>query len=120
MIYTLRAVDPPRDIAANVRVASNFWARFRGLMLVARLEPGEALAFRPGGTIHMMFMRFAIDAVFCGGDGRVLKVGRNVRPWIGVSRAPRGTKLLIEMAAGAADSIHPGDVLMLVAVTESP
>ena len=119
-MYTLRNARTGANLATAVRVASNFWARFRGLMLVPTLEPGHALAFRPGGTIHMMFMRFAIDAVFCSTDGQVLKVGRNVRPWIGISTAPRHTKLLIEMASGAADSIKIGDTLELIRTTTEP
>ena len=113
-ISVLRNADTGAEVADRVRMADNFWTRFRGLMLAAPLEPGEALAFRPGGTIHMMFMRFALDVVFCDADGAVLKVGRDVKPWIGISTAPRRTKLMIEMAAGAAAELQPGVRLELV------
>ena len=91
-------------VAANVAVADNFWTRFRGLMFRSPLAVGDGLAFSPAGTIHMMFMRFPIDAVFCDHDGRVTKVARDVRPWIGGAVAPRKTRLLIELPAGALTS----------------
>ena len=34
----------------------------------------------------MMFMLFAIDAVFYDRGGRITKMARNVRPWIGLGR----------------------------------
>jgi uncharacterized protein len=49
----------------------------------------------------MMFMRFAIDAVFLSPDGEVLKVSANVRPWR--TAAARGAKAVIELPAGEAD-----------------
>ncbi len=115
----LRNVETGAVIASKVRMADNFWTRFRGLMLAGKLAPGEALAFRPGGTIHMMFMRFAIDVVFMDADGKVLKVGRNVKPWIGISTAPRRTKSMIEMAAGAAGGVEAGQVLELQQGTDA-
>ena len=36
--------------------------------VVRGLEPDEGMLFRPAGSIHMLFMRFAIDAVFCDRD----------------------------------------------------
>ena len=101
-------------VAGHVEMADNFWTRFRGLMLRSRLAPGEGLAFTPAGTIHMMFMRFPIDAVFCDRDGKVTKVARNVRPWISGAIAPRKTKLLIELPSGGADTVTVGDELELV------
>ena len=110
----LRNKQSQAIVAGHVEIADNFWTRFRGLMLRSRLQPGEGLAFRPAGTIHMMFMLFAIDAVFCDGDGKVTKVARGVRPWIGGAIAPRRTKLLIELPSGGADAINVGDELELV------
>jgi hypothetical protein len=110
----LRNKQSQAVVAANIDMADNFWTRFRGLMLRSRLKPGEGLAFSPAGTIHMMFMRFSIDAVFCDRDGRVTKVARSVRPWIGGAIAPRKTKLLIELPSGGADGVNVGDELELV------
>jgi uncharacterized membrane protein (UPF0127 family) len=86
----------------------------RGLLGRASLAPGEAMLFRPAGSIHMMFMRFTIDAVFCNRDLVVLDVVRSLRPWRMASR--RGAKVVIELAEGAAAGVRPGDHLSLARI----
>ena len=85
--------------------------RLRGLMGRASLPPDEGVVFRGTGEIHMFFMRFAIDAVFCDRELRVLKVARGLKPWR--LAAARGASVVIELAAGAADGVEPGDQLAL-------
>ena len=51
-------------LASDVRTARSIWARFRGLMGRRSLAPGEGLWLPTDASIHMLFMRFAIDAVF--------------------------------------------------------
>lgn len=89
-------------------------ARMRGLLGRSGLEPGEGMLFRHTGSIHMLFMRFAIDAVFCDRDLIVLDVARGLEPWRMASR--RGAKTVIELAEGAADGIEPGDRLALATI----
>ncbi|MCC6381987.1 MAG: DUF192 domain-containing protein [Dehalococcoidia bacterium] len=98
-------------VAGGVRPAESAWARFRGLMLRPGLAAGEGLDIRPCGSIHMCFMRFAIDAVFYDGEGRVTKVARNVRPWIGLAFGGRSARGVVELAAGAAAGVEPGHLL---------
>jgi uncharacterized protein len=86
----------------------------RGLLGRASLEPGEAMLFRPAGSIHMFFMRFTIDAVFCDRDLVVLDVVASLRPWRMASR--RGAKVVIELAEGAAAEVRPGDQLALATI----
>jgi len=86
----------------------------RGLLGRASLEPGEAMLFRPAGSIHMFFMRFTIDAVFCDRDLVVLDVVASLRPWRMASR--RGAKVVIELAEGAAAEVRPGDQLVLATI----
>jgi len=69
------------------------------------------MLFRPAGSIHMFFMRFPIDAVFCDRELRVLHVERGLQPWRTAGK--RGAKVVIELAAGAADAVEPGDRLSL-------
>lgn len=80
-------------------------------MLAARLAPGAGLDIRPCGSIHMMFMRFALDAVFYDKDDRVTKVARNVRPWIGLAFGGKGAKGVLELPAGSVGDVEAGDVL---------
>jgi uncharacterized membrane protein (UPF0127 family) len=86
----------------------------RGLLGRASLDPGEGIMFRHTGSIHMMFMRFAIDAVFCDRDYVVVHVARNLRPWRMASH--RGAKVVIELAEGAAANVETGDRLALATI----
>jgi uncharacterized protein len=88
--------------------------RLRGLLGRSGLEPGESMLFRPAGSIHMMFMRFAIDAVFCDRDLVVLKVVPGLRPWRMASQ--RGAKVVVELAEGAAAGVRPGDRLSIATI----
>lgn len=101
-------------VAARVEVADGFLARFRGLMLRPRLEAGSALWLEPCSSIHMMFMRFRIDAVFLDSIGTVLGISPRVLPWLGFA-ACRGARTTVELPAGAAAAagISPGDRLVL-------
>jgi uncharacterized protein len=83
----------------------------RGLLGRSRLDPGEGMLFRPAGSIHMFFMRFAIDAVFCDRDLVVIDVERNLGPWRTAGR--KGAKVVVELAEGAAAGLAPGDRLVL-------
>lgn len=102
-----------RVIGDRIALADGYLARLRGLMFRRRLAPGEGLLIRPCSSIHMMFMDFAIDAVFLAEDGRVLKVARGLRPWFGIASA-RGAREVLELPAGAADGIQPGDRLAVI------
>jgi len=86
----------------------------RGLLGRASLDPSEGMLFRRTGSIHMMFMRFAIDVVFCDRDLVVLHVARGLRPWKMASQ--RGAKVVIELAEGAAAGVQPGDRLTLATI----
>jgi uncharacterized membrane protein (UPF0127 family) len=100
-------------VADRCQLAVNPWTRMRGLLGRASLAHGEAMLFRPAGSIHMFFMRFTIDAVFCDRDLVVLDVVPSLRPWRMASR--RGAKVVIELAEGASAGVAPGDQLVLEA-----
>lgn len=104
-----------RVVAEHLEHATSWWARFRGLMLRRTLPEGAGLRIEPCSSIHMMFMRFPIDAVFYDRDYRVTKVARRVRPWVGISAGGRGTRGVIELPAGAASGIEPGHRLRVEA-----
>jgi len=69
------------------------------------------MLFRPAGSIHMFFMRFAIDAVFCDRELKVIDVVPALQPWKVAGR--RGAKVVIELAEGGAAGVHSGDQLVL-------
>ena len=92
------------DITLTVHLATTFWQRFRGLMLRRPLPPATALLIAPCNSIHMCFMRFAIDAVYFDGEGRVVKVVPHLAPWLGLSACLRA-KGCLEMKAGEANRL---------------
>ena len=103
--------DDGTVLCTECAVASTSLARMKGLLGRSSLGAGEGMLFPRTGSIHMFFMRFAIDAIFCSRDLRVVKVVRNLRPWR--TAAARGAKVVIELPAGAAEGIEPGDRLVL-------
>jgi uncharacterized membrane protein (UPF0127 family) len=103
-----------RVVCERCELADTFWTRFRGLMGRDRLPAGEGMLFRPGGSVHMFFMRFPLDAVFCDRDLRVLAVRPGLQPW--QTAGTRGAKVTIELAAGEAArrGLEAGTQLRLV------
>ncbi len=75
------------------------------------LAPDSALWLPDSNGIHMMFMRFPIDAVFLGredpghdGARPVLSVHRGLRTWIGLVPLVRGAHGVLELPVGAIDA----------------
>jgi uncharacterized membrane protein (UPF0127 family) len=92
-------------IAGRVGEARSFWQTFRGLMGRASLDPDEGLWFPGTTSIHMFFMRFAIDCLFvaspdASGRRRVVAVRGSVPPWRGIVLPVRGADGVVELAAG--------------------
>jgi uncharacterized membrane protein (UPF0127 family) len=98
-------------VCARCEIADRPWTRLRGLLGRSGLEAGQGMLFRPAGSIHTMFMRFPLDVLFCDRDLVVVGVERNLRPWRTARR--RGAKVVVELAAGAAAGVDPGDHLFL-------
>jgi uncharacterized membrane protein (UPF0127 family) len=78
-----------------------------GLMGRAKLVPGHGLWLPGTNGIHMMFMRFPIDAVFVGralaaeaGAYPVLSVHKGLRAWIGLVPLVRGGYGVLELPVG--------------------
>jgi uncharacterized protein len=73
--------------------------RLLGLLVRTPLAADEALWLDPCGGIHTWGLRQAIDVLFLDREQRVLRAGRDIRPWRLVF-APRGTSSVIELPAG--------------------
>lgn len=99
------------SLATNLASATNPWTRIRGLMFRRELPEGEGLLIKPCSSIHMMFMRFPIDAVFFDTGGRVTKVARALPAWKGLAFGGKGAKAVIELPEGAAGTTEAGDEL---------
>ena len=102
-------LDNGHVVCARCALANRPWARMRGLLGRSSLAPDEGMLFQPAGSIHMFFMRFPIDAVFCTRELEVIDVERGLQP--GKTAARKGAKVVVELAVGAAGGVEPGDRL---------
>jgi uncharacterized membrane protein (UPF0127 family) len=109
-------------ICEQVAMGESFAQRFMGLMGRASLAEGEGL-YLPTSSIHMMFMRFAIDALFLSspaadGTRRVVGIREHLPPWRGLVLPVRGARGVVELSAGrlAAAGVRVGDEVVIEAL----
>ena len=95
-----------------------------GLMGRASLDADAGLWIPGTNGIHMMFMRFPIDAVFLArpdtahrGTQAVLSVHRGLRAWIGLVPLVRGAQGVLELPVGTIERSGTivGDLIALEA-----
>lgn len=117
---TARNVTRGTVLAAEFESADSLWAKFMGLMGRASLAPGAGLWLPASNGIHMMFMRFAIDAVFVGkpdvdGVRPVVSVHERLPAWRGLVPFVRGANGVLELPVGtiAASGTAVGDRIAL-------
>jgi uncharacterized membrane protein (UPF0127 family) len=96
-------------LANRLETGSSLWAKFRGLMGRASLRRNHALWLPDSNGIHMMFMRFPIDAVFLDRPAederrRVVSIHRELRPWTGLVPFVRHGHGVLELPAGTIDA----------------
>jgi uncharacterized membrane protein (UPF0127 family) len=101
-------------LATRCRVASSASDRMIGLLRTPEMLPGEGLFIERSPSIHMFFMRYAIDVVFVDRSGHVTRTISRLRPWRLVWWA-RGARDCIELCAGALEGTGttPGDQLRI-------
>jgi uncharacterized protein len=106
-------------VAAHIAVASSLRDRIVGLLGTPELKPGQGLWIKRSPSIHMFFMKYPIDAVFVGDDGRVTKIVANLKPWRVVWWA-RGARDCLELPAGAAaeSGTKVGDELRVMEIDD--
>ena len=98
-------------VVEDLEVADTWLRRFLGLMGRTGLPEGAGLWLDPCSSIHMFFMRFAIDVVYLDRECRVVKLVRDLRPWR--LSAGLGAHSVVELPAGvlANMDIEKGDLL---------
>ena len=102
------------EIADSVALARSFHTRFAGLMLKKRLPNGGGLLLSPCSSVHMCFMRMALDIVYLSRDYKVLHVERNLKPWR-LGAMVKGCRHVLELKAGTAEkyNIAPGGTIAI-------
>lgn len=99
----MKAVHAPsgRSLADNLDVPATFIGRGVGLMFRRELPAGRGMWIVPCNGIHMMFMRFPIDAVFLDRNERVKKVYPKLPAWYGVVWFEWGAHSVLELPPGS-------------------
>ena len=110
-LINARTNQPVADV---VEVALTRKARRQGLLGREGLAPFSGLVLAPCAAVHTMFMRFAIDVIFVGRDGRAVRVVPTLAPWR-AAIAP-SAHAVIELPAGTLRDreVAVGDTLYLV------
>ena len=110
---TDRPDGEPIELASTVETADSIFSQGRGLMFRRSIPDEYALAFRfdraKTRDVHMLFVCFPIDVVWVV-DGTVERV-EGLSPWRGFARA--SADLIVELPAGAAADVSPGDRVYL-------
>jgi uncharacterized membrane protein (UPF0127 family) len=104
-----RNLDRDTVLTGRLETAASLWGKFMGLMGRPSLPAGDGLWLPASNGIHMMFMRFPIDAVFVSrpdpdGSRRVKSVHRGLRAWTGVVWLVRGADGVLELPVGTIDA----------------
>ncbi len=102
------------QIAGSLEVADNFAARFKGLLGRKDLPDESGMLITKCNSVHMFFMRFAIDAIFVDENMRVIKIVPNFGPWRMASCSKARHTLELPAGAAAKHGIEVGDELRVV------
>jgi len=96
----------------RVQRASSALSRMRGLLGRASLAEGEGLLIEPCNSIHTLFMRFPIDALFLSRDLRVVRAIAELHPWR-ATRVHFRAAMVVELPCGTVErtGTRAGDVL---------
>jgi len=120
----LRREGDDTVICDRLVLGESFVQRFMGLMGRAAMDEGEGL-YLPSNSIHMMFMRFPIDALFVSkedADGRrsVVSLRPDLPTWRGIVMPVRGAEGVVEMPAGtlARVGVTEGDTVVFELVSD--
>ena len=107
-------------LVRSARWCSSSWCRLWGLQFRRRLRPGEAIILvHPDegvfmSSIHMLFVFFAIAAVWIDSMGRVTSV-QLAMPWRPYYRSPSPAQYVLETSPEFLSRVSVGDELNFVA-----
>lgn len=105
MNTTTIQTDSGYTVARRVAVAATFRERLVGLLTHRQFDYDAGLLLRPGGSVHTIGLRFAIDVVFLDAQMRIRKIAAEVQPWR-VSLSPPRTRCVLELAGGRAAAVN--------------
>lgn len=68
-------------LAEPLGLALTPWKRMRGLLARPCLKDLEGLLLQPCNSVHMFFMKYAIDVVFLDTQNKVVGLKKGLKPW---------------------------------------
>ena len=86
-------------ISVKASKADNFFTRMIGLLNRSTLNQGEGLIITHCNSIHMFFMRFAIDCIFVNKENKIVGLVENIKPFR-LSRIFLQSSFVIEVPVG--------------------
>lgn len=98
-------------LADKVKIADNFFLRLRGLLGKKSLNSGEGLLLINCPSIHCLFMKFTIDAVYLSDNMMVLDK-ETIQPWR-IGKRVKGTCHILELSKDKAKALRQGDILII-------
>ncbi len=122
MALVARNLTRDAVLASRLEVAGSLWQKFKGLMGRPSIDEGTGLWLPDSNGIHMMFMKFSIDAVFGGQPAAddplvrpVVSVHPGLRAGTGLVPFVRGAHGVLELPVGTieASGTQPGDLVSL-------
>jgi len=111
-IYQITLND--QTLLQHCEYERSLWFRFCGLMLTPELRAGHGILLKPCNSVHMFFMRYALDIIFLDKDMRILRICHNLKPWH-ISPIVWKADSVLECPAGLAEQhgLDIGDELEL-------
>jgi len=106
----IRNLSRDTTIASHVEIAKDPWQRMKGLLARWAFPQGEALVITRCQSIHMFFMKFPIDVIFCDKQNKVVGLCERIKPFC-LSPVFLKAAYAIELPAGtiAASKTQAGD-----------
>ena len=96
-------IDHTPVARVHVIPARRFWQCQGGLLVLAPLLAWQALHLKRCNSVPTCFMGYAIDVVFLGVQGCVMKIVPHLPPWR--ISACRGARICLELRAGEAERL---------------
>ena len=90
-------------LANSVEMADTPRKRMRGLLGRESMKEGNSLVITQCQSIHMFFMKFAIDVVFIDGNKKVVGLSKKIKPFM-LSPIFWKSACAIELPAGTIES----------------
>lgn len=96
----------------NIIVADTFKEKLIGLLNKSSIDEDEGLLLRNCSSIHCLFMKFPIDAVYLSKNMEVI-YKETVKPWK-IGKIVKNVCHVLELKDGKSKELEIGDILSMI------